>query len=218
MHRVFWVPGFLSSRPNWSPYPITRKRVLLPPPFGSGGEKHSLAREGWGTQFWTALWYPMYTLIPLRQCVTFSALTPCLYLFVNCLFVLLGIEIEEHFALEHPNKPDPFYCLACQVRWILNYWHPFYGICYTSGIVNHSMERLDQSHLYPNLEVPGLTWPGPPAWEASTLEKSHPDSLLIAIRNIYVWARDNKNISLIQLILNYPVRRIDTVQTYFRRQ
>ncbi len=26
--------------------------------------------------------------------------------------------------------------------------------------------------------------PGPPAWEASTLEKSHPDSLLIAIQNI----------------------------------
>jgi uncharacterized Zn-finger protein len=32
--------------------------------------------------------------------------------------------------------------------------------------------------------------PGPPAWEVSTLEKSHPDSLLIAIRNIYTWARD----------------------------
>ncbi len=30
----------------------------------------------------------------------------------------------------------------------------------------------------------------PPAWEASTLEKSHPDSLLIAIGNIYIWARD----------------------------
>ncbi len=26
--------------------------------------------------------------------------------------------------------------------------------------------------------------------EASTLEKSHPDSLLIAIRNIYIWSRD----------------------------
>jgi hypothetical protein len=26
---------------------------------------------------------------------------------------------------------------------------------------------------------------GPLAWEASTLEKSHPDSLLIAIQNIY---------------------------------
>ncbi len=54
------------------------------------------------------------------------------------------------------------------------------------------IERLDESHLYPNLEVLGLTCPRPgighvpPAWEASTLEKSHPDSLLIAIRNIYI--------------------------------
>jgi hypothetical protein len=31
---------------------------------------------------------------------------------------------------------------------------------------------------------PGIK-PGPPAWEASTLEKSYPDSLLMAIRNIY---------------------------------
>jgi hypothetical protein len=54
--------------------------------------------------------------------------------------------------------------------------------------------RLDQSHLYPNLEVPasrthmsqsGIEL-GPPALEASTLEKSHLDSLLIAIRNIYI--------------------------------
>ncbi len=37
---------------------------------------------------------------------------------------------------------------------------------------------------------PGIE-PGPPAWEASTLEKSLPNSLLKAIRNIYIWARDN---------------------------
>ncbi len=38
-------------------------------------------------------------------------------------------------------------------------------------------ERLDQGHLRPKLEVPGLTWPGnepgPPWWEVSTQEKSH---------------------------------------------
>jgi hypothetical protein len=34
-----------------------------------------------------------------------------------------------------------------------------------------TIERLDQSHLYPNLEVPVL-----PAWEASTLEKSSPSA------------------------------------------
>ncbi len=31
---------------------------------------------------------------------------------------------------------------------------------------------------------------GPPLWEAITLEKSHSNSLLIAIRNIYIWACD----------------------------
>ncbi len=49
-------------------------------------------------------------------------------------------------------------------------------------------------HLHPKLEVPGLTCPGwesNPAsvvggWEASTLEKSHSNSLLIANQNIYI--------------------------------
>ncbi len=44
----------------------------------------------------------------------------------------------------------------------------------TMGCIIRTIERLDQGHLYPNLEVPGLTCP---AWEASTLEKSHLDSL-----------------------------------------
>jgi hypothetical protein len=58
------------------------------------------------------------------------------------------------------------------------------------------MKRLDQSHLYPNVEVARLTWhgresdPGPPLWEAITLEKSQSNSFLIAtvIRNIYLSA------------------------------
>ncbi len=33
--------------------------------------------------------------------------------------------------------------------------------------------------------------PGPPAWEASTLQKSHPDSLIIVNRNCYIWASDS---------------------------
>jgi hypothetical protein len=33
--------------------------------------------------------------------------------------------------------------------------------------------------------------PGPPAWEASTLDKSHSDSLLLAIRNFNILARDS---------------------------
>jgi hypothetical protein len=54
------------------------------------------------------------------------------------------------------------------------------------------MERLDQGHLYPLLEVPRLTCPGteidpgPPRWQANTLAKSHSNSVLIAIQNIYM--------------------------------
>jgi hypothetical protein len=55
------VPGFLSSRPNWVPHPLTRKRVLPPPPFGSRGEGHTRLRErGRGEPFWTrgqTLWF-----------------------------------------------------------------------------------------------------------------------------------------------------------------
>ncbi len=36
---------------------------------------------------------------------------------------------------------------------------------------------------------PGMK-PEPPRWEASTLENSHSNSLLITIRNSYIWARD----------------------------
>jgi hypothetical protein len=45
------------------------------------------------------------------------------------------------------------------------------------------IERLDQGHLYPNLKGPRTDIsrpriePGLPVWEASTLEKSHIDSL-----------------------------------------
>ncbi len=47
-HRVYRVPGFQSSRPNWSL--LHRKRVCLP--LGpKEGEQHSLAGQGWGTQF-----------------------------------------------------------------------------------------------------------------------------------------------------------------------
>jgi hypothetical protein len=58
------------------------------------------------------------------------------------------------------------------------------------------MKRLDQGHLHPktrgprtDMSRPGIE-PGRPRWEASTLEKSHLNSLLIAIRNIYIWALD----------------------------
>ncbi len=45
---------------------------------------------------------------------------------------------------------------------------------------------FDQGHLHrPRVK------PGPPRWGASTLAKSYSNSVLIAIRNIYIWARDS---------------------------
>ncbi len=56
------------------------------------------------------------------------------------------------------------------------------------------MERLDQCHLHPKLEVAVQTFPN---WEsnpglcyASTLEKSFTNCLIITIWNIYIWALD----------------------------
>ncbi len=40
-----------------------------------------------------------------------------------------------------------------------------------------------------DMSLPGIE-PGPPRWEARTLEKSHLNSMSIAIRNKYMWARD----------------------------
>jgi len=52
-------------------------------------------------------------------------------------------------------------------------------------------ERLDQIHLHSKLEVPRLGIEiRPPRWEVSTLAKSYWNSLLISIRNIYIWASD----------------------------
>ncbi len=53
------------------------------------------------------------------------------------------------------------------------------------------MERLDQGHLHPKLEVPGLTCPGRDSNSGllrgmRALEKSHPDSLLISIQNFFL--------------------------------
>ncbi len=46
IHRVYKVPRFLSSRPNWGSPPLPhRLGSVAPPPFGSRGETHSLAGE-----------------------------------------------------------------------------------------------------------------------------------------------------------------------------
>jgi hypothetical protein len=57
-HRVYRVPGFLSSRRNWVPHPLTRKGLLLFPPLGPRGETHSLGGDPIQTKGET-LWYSM---------------------------------------------------------------------------------------------------------------------------------------------------------------
>ncbi len=69
-----------------------------------------------------------------------------------------------------------------------------------------TLKRLDQGHLHPKLEVPcprpGVE-PGPPRWEASTLEKSYWNSLLIAIWHLHMsaWPVENARDSLFFTIL-----------------
>ncbi len=58
------------------------------------------------------------------------------------------------------------------------------------------MERLDKGHLHTKLEVPRLTClgresnPWPLWWEANPLANSYLNTVLISIRNIYIWTRD----------------------------
>ncbi len=58
---------------------------------------------------------------------------------------------------------------------------------------------------------------GPPAWEASTLEKSYPDSLLMAIRNIYIWARRDNRIFLFHVTegRDFQYARVFSKSLYF---
>ncbi len=57
--------GFISSRRNWFPPPLTRKRVLTLRSFGSKGETHSLAREGVGIGEQT-VWISRYMYYKIR--------------------------------------------------------------------------------------------------------------------------------------------------------
>ncbi len=83
----------------------------------------------------------------------------------------------------------------------------------TAGLVqiynNDIMERPDQGHLHPKLEVPGLTCPEfpPPRWEASTLAKSYSNSVIIAIWNICIsFMRYKLALHVYVLCVEYPVR------------
>ncbi len=66
-----------------------------------------------------------------------------------------------------------------------------------SGMFCQQIKRLWRGHLQPKLEVLRLdmsrtgTELEPSWWEASTPEKSNSNSLLIAIRNTYIWATNH---------------------------
>ncbi len=106
----------------------------------------------------------------------------------------------------------PWTHMNCTRMWSVQPCLLTLGTCTSTHSLSHrtdhvgvtTIKKLDQSHLYPSLdqEVPGLTClpgiePGPPTWEASTLEKSHPDSLLMAIQNFFIWAWECRNNTII---------------------
>jgi hypothetical protein len=66
-HRVYRVPGFLSTRPNWPPRPLS-ECCPTPPRFQGG--RHTLLWRGAGgganSDKGQTLWYSMYSIIPLR--------------------------------------------------------------------------------------------------------------------------------------------------------
>jgi hypothetical protein len=55
-----------------------------------------------------------------------------------------------------------------------------------------------------DMSRPGIK-PGPPLWEESNLAKSYSNSVLIAIQNIYIRARNNI------LFLDAPTQRVLTI-------
>ncbi len=64
-HRVYRVPGFLSSRPNWLP-PPPQPQASVVPPFSRGGDTRERDDgEAIRTKAQT-LWYSWYSIIPLR--------------------------------------------------------------------------------------------------------------------------------------------------------
>jgi hypothetical protein len=70
---------------------------------------------------------------------------------------------------------------------VLLYIRQYYWRCEYSYNRETWPESLSYSRGPRNyLARPGIET-GPPAWEASTLEKSHPVSLLFAVRNICIW-------------------------------
>jgi hypothetical protein len=92
--------------------------------------------------------------------------------------------VYEHTLCKERKLKNRITRISIQVR---SDEHWIWGIC-KSECLNHvgvtTMKRLDQGHFHSKLEVPRLTCPGPPQWEASILEKSHSNSLCCC-QNLY---------------------------------
>ncbi len=77
-YRVYRVPGFLSSRPNWLPPALSPAKECVAPPFGPGrgaptrwGERGGGANSDNGTD--TLVPYSRYSIIPLRAKMSYSS-------------------------------------------------------------------------------------------------------------------------------------------------
>jgi hypothetical protein len=108
MHRVYRVPGFLSSRPNWVPPPHrTAREYFSSPPFGSKGED-TLARGGGGNpKKGQAFWYFRNTIILLSdtsKCdwnLLFRQ-TPCI---LSCIFFKQSMGATNGVGIGLSHRP-----------------------------------------------------------------------------------------------------------------
>ncbi len=101
------------------------------------------------------------------------------------------------------------WCLADALQVLLPSW------CLASPLVSNqvgvtTMERLEQGHPHPKLrsqdcQLPAGNWTRAPTVGGEHPRKSHTNSLLKALQNIYIWAR-NKFTVLLHLLPNCLIR------------
>ncbi len=89
------------------------------------------------------------------------------------------MNMPEHTWTALGCRPNSTCKVACVPS-----WHLASSLCFEPCLGHHYGEIRG---LRSDMSRPEI-YTGPPPWEASTLEKRHPDSLLMAIQNIYIWA------------------------------
>ncbi len=104
------VPGFLCSRPNWAPNPLTPKRGLLPLFCDQGGRHTCLRERGRGDPIPTkrqTLWYSVqYVYYNLS---THKSLKGSLY-YASIIFFSFVLENEPNILLLSKRIPDLSLC------------------------------------------------------------------------------------------------------------